>query len=85
MNKEGHIGVVSNTNVTINKNTSTDVAQKRNETIPNSMGGSMQSKMSSQVMKVVPPPVNAYNYEQEINLSKLHPSILSREIAKKFQ
>lgn len=45
MNKEGHIGVVSNTNVKINKNVSSDVAQKRTEVVPNSMGGSMQSKL----------------------------------------
>ena len=41
MNKDGHIGVVQNTNIKIDKNSSSDVAQKRNETVPNSMGGSI--------------------------------------------
>ena len=41
MNKDGHIGVVQNTSIKINKNGSSDASNKRIETIPNSMGGSM--------------------------------------------
>ena len=52
MNKEGHIGVVQNTNVQINKNSSSDMAQKRNETVPNSMGGSIQNKLQNQIAKI---------------------------------
>ena len=47
MNKEGHIGVVQNTKIKINKNEGNEVAQKRNETVPGSMGGSMQSKLQN--------------------------------------
>lgn len=45
MNKEGHIGVVSNTHVPINKNSSMDAPEKGTESATNSNGQSMQTKV----------------------------------------
>ena len=47
MNKDGHIGVVKNTSVKINKNVSSEGSLKTNEVISESIAGSVHSKLQS--------------------------------------